>query len=67
MTQNINNTICTEVYYIIQYMMKSLKNIPEVKGSPFNLYTWEYMKGVNISTNPKFNIDKRTGIYVPIF
>jgi len=56
-TKNINNKISTDIYYIIQYMMKSLRNIPKVNGSPFPLYTWEYMEGGNITTNPKFNID----------
>jgi len=37
--------------------MRSLRNVSEVKSSPFKQYTWEYMKGGNITTNPKYNID----------
>jgi len=29
----------------------------EIKGTPFKLYTWEYMEGGNMTTNPRFNID----------
>jgi len=56
-TQTINNDLCTEVHYVIQYMNESVRNISQVKGSPFKLYTWEYMEGGNITTNPIFNID----------
>jgi len=56
-TQLINNEISTEVCYIIQYMTESLRNGSEVKSSPFKLFTWEYIKGGNITTNPKYNID----------
>jgi len=53
----LNHEQRTEVHYVIQYMKESIRNISEVKDSPFKLYIWEYMEGGNLTTNSIFKID----------